>query len=158
MQSNKSVQRTFFLLFPTYNHNTVTDFVADKLSSKFQGEKSSVMTSFSLVTSFFFYSTLSLQRLSSNPCLSAQNPCLNNGTCFYSPLSNKLTCMCTEGFSGSRCEVDLCARLNCPSNSECIKGERCECLPGYLGKNFARYGNLFVATQRLKKPVKVSPL
>ena len=54
MQSNKSVQRTFFLLFPTHNHNTVTDFVADKLSSKFQGEKSSVMTSFSLVTSFFF--------------------------------------------------------------------------------------------------------
>ena len=60
MQSNKSVQRTFFLLFPTYNHNTVTDFVADKLSSKFQGEKSSVMTSFSLVTSFFLLNSLSL--------------------------------------------------------------------------------------------------
>ena len=103
-------------------------------------------TSFSHMTSLTpFFSLPSSQRQSSNPCLSSKSPCLNNGTCLFSTQTSELTCMCTEGFSGSRCEVDLCARLNCPQNAVCIKGERCECLPGFFGKNFARYGNLFVA-------------
>ncbi len=71
-------------------------------------------------------------QLDSDPCL--DSPCLNNGTCHFSAQMESHVCVCGEGFSGSRCEVDLCARLKCPPNSLCIKGEHCKCLPGFIRK------------------------
>ena len=81
---------------------------------------------------FSFFSPQSSS--SSNPCLSS--PCQNNGTCAYSANTNTLTCLCEDEFSGPHCEIDLCARLNCPSNSMCIRGESCQCLAGFQGMWF----------------------
>ena len=71
----------------------------------------------------------------SNPCLSNPDHCENNGMCLYNA-ERGLFCDCHPGYEGSRCEVDLCARLNCPDNSECVQGSKCECLPGFIRSKF----------------------
>ena len=85
-----------------------------------------------------------------DPCLSL--PCQHNGTCH--PISSAtegeepFTCMCDEGFIGSKCEVDLCANQECPLNSLCIKGN-CQCDSGFTSKS------IFVVIMVNRKQVKV---
>ncbi len=51
--------------------------------------------------------------------------CNNGGIC------DEGICDCPEGFSGTNCEIDLCA--DC-TNGTCTTGE-CVCAPGYEGEN-----------------------
>ena len=77
--------------------------------------------------------------VSRDPCIMAQ-PCLYNGTC----LSDNVTsyeCLCTEGFSGTYCEINMqpCQSLICLDHCVCIEKNlttfECQCLPGYEGDN-----------------------
>jgi len=71
-----------------------------------------------------------------SPCVSS--PCLNNGICYSTGIN--YTCICTQGYSGLRCEVtppNSCT-LNCINNGTCaIRAQDnvqiCICPSGYTG-------------------------
>lgn len=49
------------------------------------------------------------------------------------------TCMCTQGYTGDRCETDIdeCAFNPCGNNGQCIQGTgtfSCDCNPGFTGQ------------------------
>ncbi|XP_041862481.1 sushi, nidogen and EGF-like domain-containing protein 1 isoform X2 [Melanotaenia boesemani] len=71
-----------------------------------------------------------------NECLS--QPCLNGGTC-----QNKIgsyQCVCKEGFSGNRCQIDIneCLSEPCMNRGTCEDGPGsylCHCQQGFKGQN-----------------------
>ncbi|KAH7696338.1 EAT-20 protein, partial [Aphelenchoides avenae] len=70
---------------------------------------------------------------STNAC--AQFECHHNGTCVLGTNSQP-TCLCSEGFSGAHCEVDLCSQIVCQNGGSClIRNGRavCSCPPGTSG-------------------------
>jgi hypothetical protein len=75
--------------------------------------------------------------MNSDPCIMAK-PCLNNGTC-VSNNSNSYSCSCTQGFSGTYCEIDIqpCKSVTCLDHGVCIVQNltsfKCICESGYEG-------------------------
>ncbi|XP_070287020.1 sushi, von Willebrand factor type A, EGF and pentraxin domain-containing protein 1 [Myotis yumanensis] len=64
------------------------------------------------------------------------NPCHNSGTC--QQLGHGYVCLCSPGYTGSKCETDIdeCSSLPCLNNGICKDqvGEFiCECPSGYTG-------------------------
>jgi len=78
---------------------------------------------------FLLFSILSLSiglftfNSCTDPC--ADVTCNNGGIC------DEGRCDCPEGFSGTNCEIDLCAEC---VNGNCTTGD-CNCNPGYEGEN-----------------------
>ncbi|PIK61689.1 hypothetical protein BSL78_01393 [Apostichopus japonicus] len=74
-----------------------------------------------------------------NPC--DPNPCSNGGFCAIDSLSG-FTCVCTECFIGTTCDisVDACANNQCQNGGACVAAEgacdhyRCECPPCFSGE------------------------
>ena len=61
--------------------------------------------------------------------------CHNNGTCVLDTQSQP-SCLCTDGFAGEHCEIDLCAQTNCKNGGFCQienKVPICRCPAGTLG-------------------------
>ncbi|CAJ0958331.1 unnamed protein product, partial [Mesorhabditis belari] len=68
-----------------------------------------------------------------SPC--ANVDCLNNGTCVVGS-DGQATCLCQNGFSGSRCQLDICASVPCSNGGKCkANGSTavCECSPHTRG-------------------------
>ncbi|XP_013391662.1 coagulation factor X [Lingula anatina] len=69
-------------------------------------------------------------------------PCYNGGSCIDDALGS-VTCVCTSGFTGKKCQTALTPVRNCPSEP-CYNGGTCiddafgsvtcVCRPGYTGK------------------------
>ncbi|KAE9550500.1 hypothetical protein FO519_006288 [Halicephalobus sp. NKZ332] len=61
--------------------------------------------------------------------------CKNNGTCVLD-IHSQPNCFCSEGFAGERCEMDLCAQMDCKNGGFCqIQNGTpvCRCPAGTLG-------------------------
>ncbi|VVC29041.1 Hypothetical protein CINCED_3A018849 [Cinara cedri] len=77
-------------------------------------------------------------------CAKNPNPCLNNGTCLHKTSSLKdYYCMCSQGFEGKNCEVNVneCLMVTCPMGKVCIDGintYECKCPEGYTGENCSK--------------------
>ncbi|XP_068735969.1 neurogenic locus notch homolog protein 1-like [Montipora capricornis] len=82
-----------------------------------------------------------------HPCI--DQPCLNGGTCmdtYYNSnggleqhdthnaatpsMSQEFVCLCPMGFSGPRCEIDICSL--CHRDADCIN-HHCVCKPRFIG-------------------------
>lgn len=69
------------------------------------------------------------------------DPCLNNGTCRVLPGTNIADCVCTPGFTGLYCEIDIdeCQPNPCENGGDCVDGPNnytCFCSHvGYGGTN-----------------------
>jgi len=65
------------------------------------------------------------------------NPCENSGICLPATSVVDVTCACTLGFSGKRCEVEDCRSLLCENGGTCARNaggdEVCMCPPQYQG-------------------------
>ena len=69
------------------------------------------------------------------------NPCRNDGLCSAS--EGAYLCKCPTGFTGERCEVNLCNPNPCAhrrtQSGTCLhnvtSGYRCTCMPGYEGRD-----------------------
>ncbi|BFZ19303.1 hypothetical protein BsWGS_22341 [Bradybaena similaris] len=62
--------------------------------------------------------------------------CNNGGHCVVQ--NNATTCVCTAGFSGHFCEINMpdCLPSSCQNNATCLDGINaftCDCLPGFTG-------------------------
>jgi Notch 1 len=75
-------------------------------------------------------------------CLSPLNRCQHNGTCLLTSAhlyvdDPQTECQCPAGYSGSRCEIDLCLNLNCQHNGTCQRilagPARCQCTEHWFG-------------------------
>ncbi|VDM22309.1 unnamed protein product [Wuchereria bancrofti] len=61
--------------------------------------------------------------------------CQNNGTCMTTN-DGRAICICSEGFLGSHCEINLCANVQCMHNGVCQANgnvPHCLCRPGTTG-------------------------
>ncbi|XP_050719892.1 agrin-like isoform X2 [Eriocheir sinensis] len=73
---------------------------------------------------------------SDSPCVSL--PCINQGSCRPTD-DGHFKCLCTQGFTGERCEVrlDPCESQPCQSGATCVtlptEGFLCKCPPGRTG-------------------------
>lgn len=100
-------------------------------------------------------SNITLSYITSDPCL--VNPCLNGATCnknvhigpevfvlespsviFVSPQNEIFNCLCSAGFAGTLCELDVdeCDERPCEKQSVCVNnpgGFRCHCRRGFSG-------------------------
>ncbi|KAI6191303.1 hypothetical protein M3Y97_00214000 [Aphelenchoides bicaudatus] len=70
-------------------------------------------------------------------CLNA--PCQNNGQCVPKSEPNAYSCICSERYTGSNCEIDLnaCADSPCPPSVAChnlYNDFHCQCPPSFTGK------------------------
>lgn len=68
-----------------------------------------------------------------SPC--ANHECHNNGTCLVSQ-EGAATCLCRNGFTGDRCELDVCSSVPCQNGGVCRSNNGiayCECLPAFTG-------------------------
>ncbi|CAJ0568969.1 unnamed protein product, partial [Mesorhabditis spiculigera] len=73
------------------------------------------------------------QPFTSGPCAGIE--CMNNGTCVVGA-DGQATCMCHNGFSGSRCQLDICASVPCGNGGKCqATGSTavCQCPPHTTG-------------------------
>jgi hypothetical protein len=103
-----------------------TTFVP-KFKSSFKNRKMNRKSN-RLTLSFGMSVLLSLVVGCSSPCDDVA--CLNGGDC------NKGTCVCTNGYTGTNCEIapDPCANVTCLNGGICIEGV-CDCPSGYEGTN-----------------------
>lgn len=86
---------------------------------------------------------LSGRGVSECPTVSTCNPlsCLNGATCMNT--IDSFTCLCAVGFTGMRCEIDVCATSNpCQNGGVCyvqqLEGQevtRCNCSAPFTGQN-----------------------
>ncbi|CAF1126727.1 unnamed protein product [Rotaria sordida] len=73
-----------------------------------------------------------------DPCLNAENPCANNGSCRGISM-DKFICHCLPGYHGERCEklIDACFDNPCKQQGQCqtlSDGRfKCHCLHGFTG-------------------------
>ncbi|CAA15516.1 Abnormal pharyngeal pumping eat-20 [Caenorhabditis elegans] len=68
-----------------------------------------------------------------SPC--ANHECHNNGTCLVSQ-EGAATCLCRNGFTGDRCELDVCSSVPCQNGGVCRSNNGiayCECPPAFTG-------------------------
>ncbi|KAF1749057.1 hypothetical protein GCK72_025524 [Caenorhabditis remanei] len=68
-----------------------------------------------------------------SPC--ANHECHNNGTCLVSQ-EGAATCLCRNGFTGDRCELDVCSAVPCQNGGVCRSGNGrayCDCPPAFSG-------------------------
>ncbi|PIC20694.1 hypothetical protein B9Z55_025802 [Caenorhabditis nigoni] len=68
-----------------------------------------------------------------SPC--ANHECHNNGTCLVSQ-EGAATCLCRNGFTGDRCELDVCSAVPCQNGGVCRSNNGiayCECPPAFSG-------------------------
>uniref|UniRef100_A0A1I7U4N7 EGF-like domain-containing protein n=1 Tax=Caenorhabditis tropicalis TaxID=1561998 RepID=A0A1I7U4N7_9PELO len=68
-----------------------------------------------------------------SPC--ANHECHNNGTCLVSQ-EGAATCLCRNGFTGDRCELDVCSSVPCQNGGICRSNNGiayCECPPAFTG-------------------------
>ncbi|CAJ0610118.1 unnamed protein product [Cylicocyclus nassatus] len=68
-----------------------------------------------------------------SPC--ADFYCQNNGTCVVTQ-EGTAACLCRNGFTGAKCENDVCANVPCQNGGKCRAngGEAfCDCAPPYTG-------------------------
>lgn len=68
-----------------------------------------------------------------SPC--ANHECHNNGTCLVSQ-EGAATCLCRNGFTGDRCELDVCSAVPCQNGGVCRSNNGiayCECPPAFTG-------------------------
>ncbi|CAB3404417.1 unnamed protein product [Caenorhabditis bovis] len=68
--------------------------------------------------------------------------CKHGSQCVMKP-SGKLGCKCVSGTTGSRCEREIneCGFGKCKNNAKCVdlfNDYRCECSPGWMGRNCDR--------------------
>lgn len=73
--------------------------------------------------------------------------CQNNGIC-QTTLSNHIICTCTEGYTGTRCEIEMCENY-CINNGKCtIKNNRpsCQCPLEYNGVKCENFQNITSCT------------
>lgn len=85
-----------------------------------------------------------------NECL--LSPCLNDGSCIN--LDGSYRCMCTRGFTGPNCEMDIdeCLSAPCKFGGTCVDrvdSYYCRCPPGRRGRNCGRYVNEHLMTRCL---------
>jgi Notch-like protein len=86
-----------------------------------------------------------------DPCLSSTTTCFHHGTCTSSPAlslssssSQPYKCVCTEAYTGSRCEMELpCPFQRCLHNGTCQRNAQfgyfeCLCTSNYLGSSCER--------------------
>ncbi len=88
-----------------------------------------------------------------DPCLSSATTCLHHGTCTSSPAPSLSTsssssqpykCVCTEAYTGARCEIELpCPSQRCLHNGTCQRNAQfgffeCLCTSDYLGSSCER--------------------
>ncbi|XP_035666780.1 uncharacterized protein LOC118409686 isoform X2 [Branchiostoma floridae] len=76
----------------------------------------------------------------SDPCMSEENPCMNEGTCHFDSYSNQAYCQCQPGFTGRACEFPMptdCTSDECQNGGTCIMeswGDPwCSCPDGFSG-------------------------
>ncbi|XP_035666785.1 uncharacterized protein LOC118409686 isoform X6 [Branchiostoma floridae] len=78
----------------------------------------------------------------SDPCNSAsgENPCMNEGTCYFDSYSNQAYCQCPPGFTGRACEFPMptdCTSDECQNGGTCHPeswGDAwCSCPDGFSG-------------------------
>ncbi|CAF1222867.1 unnamed protein product [Adineta ricciae] len=86
-----------------------------------------------------------------DPCLSSKATCFHHGTCTSSPAmssssssSQSYKCVCTEAYTGPRCEIALpCPPQRCLHNGTCERNAQfgyfeCSCTSNYLGSSCER--------------------
>lgn len=72
------------------------------------------------------------------PCLTADNVCLNNGSCWVN--NGRVLCTCPPGYQGVLCEqlIDNCDSVPCLHGGDCINkvnNYTCNCTEFYTGRN-----------------------
>ena len=83
-----------------------------------------------------------------DPCLSSLTTCLHHGTCTSYPAlsgssssSQPYKCVCTEAYTGPRCEIELpCPSQRCLHNGTCQRNAQfhyfeCLCTSDYVGSS-----------------------
>ncbi|KAK6112975.1 putative integral membrane protein [Brugia pahangi] len=77
--------------------------------------------------------TANIKGINEQTCAGIQ--CQNNGTCVTTN-DGRVICVCSEGFLGSHCEINLCANVQCMHNGVCQTNgnvPHCLCQPGTTG-------------------------
>ncbi|XP_078613336.1 uncharacterized protein LOC144882991 [Branchiostoma floridae x Branchiostoma japonicum] len=76
----------------------------------------------------------------SDPCMSEENPCMNEGTCHFDSYNHQAYCECPPGFTGRACEFSMpidCTSDECQNGGTCImdswEGPYCSCPDGFSG-------------------------
>ncbi|KAI9003798.1 hypothetical protein DFJ74DRAFT_713319 [Hyaloraphidium curvatum] len=73
-----------------------------------------------------------LYRSYGDPC--GSSPCLHGGTCVLSGAPSGYTCICTEQYAGTNCELASCSGGSqiCSNGGTCV-GKLCVCASGFSG-------------------------
>ena len=75
---------------------------------------------------------------STDPCIS--QPCMNGGTCVYDR-NERLSCLCTDQYTGAQCEELLCSENLCQNGGRCTVEtiddtliQSCQCILPFAGE------------------------
>ena len=84
-----------------------------------------VVLIFTVMTLIVLGFTISCEKKTES-CL--ENLCQNGGNCIVG------ICNCPNGFTGEKCEIDVCQNVTCDAPKTCLDGE-CICPTGFKGDN-----------------------